>query len=242
MNNLYHKVAFASVCTALSFAWVANKEAKAAEFTLTPTIAYTLLERKDQDGLADYTIFGDESLYTGVHLGGDEYSYEYRVLYEFNLANLSLASTAISSAILGFKATTTSYRRPPHGLYAYGYIGNGKTDVSDFEGEEYLGRRAGYFLDFDSSSENISKIFDFNVLPFISQRIKNKDTFVGFSLLNDENAVTLNKDARLTITTVDAAEPVPEPTTLFGSALALSVGGWLKRKKSSQQNKRTPQH
>jgi hypothetical protein len=35
---------------------------------------------------------------------------------------------------------------------------------------------------------------------------------------------------------------VPEPTTIFGSALALGVGGWLKRKKSSQQHKTTSQH
>jgi hypothetical protein len=34
MNNLYHKVAVASVCTALSFALGANEEAKAATFTL----------------------------------------------------------------------------------------------------------------------------------------------------------------------------------------------------------------
>ncbi len=33
------------------------------------------------------------------------------------------------------------------------------------------------------------------------------------------------------------AQHVPEPTTIFGSALALSLGGWLKRKKSSQHNK-----
>jgi hypothetical protein len=39
MNNLYQKVALASVCTALSFALVANKEAKAAVFTLTPTFS-----------------------------------------------------------------------------------------------------------------------------------------------------------------------------------------------------------
>ena len=37
-------------------------------------------------------------------------------------------------------------------------------------------------------------------------------------------------------------QQVPEPTTIFGSALALSVGGWLKRKKSSQQKKTTPQN
>jgi hypothetical protein len=37
-------------------------------------------------------------------------------------------------------------------------------------------------------------------------------------------------------------QPVPEPTTIFGSALALGVGGWLKRKISSQQNKPTSQN
>jgi hypothetical protein len=41
MNNLYHKLALASVCTALGLALVANKEAKAAVFTLTPTPSYS---------------------------------------------------------------------------------------------------------------------------------------------------------------------------------------------------------
>jgi hypothetical protein len=33
------------------------------------------------------------------------------------------------------------------------------------------------------------------------------------------------------------SEPVPEPTTIFGSAIGLCLGGWLKRKKSSLPNK-----
>jgi hypothetical protein len=83
-----------------------------------------------------------------------------------------------------------------------------------------------------------SPIFSFNVLPFISQRVKNNDAFAGFSFRQNDGYLTLNEDARLTIITVDdVAEPVPEPATIFGSALALSLGGWLKRKKSSQQNK-----
>jgi hypothetical protein len=49
-------------------------------------------------------------------------------------------------------------------------------------------------------------------------------------------------EIKLIIETADVAEPVPEPTTIFGSAIALGVGGWLKRKKSSQQNKTTSQH
>ncbi|MEG4305373.1 PEP-CTERM sorting domain-containing protein [Microcoleus sp. D3_18a_C4] len=44
----------------------------------------------------------------------------------------------------------------------------------------------------------------------------------------------------LVIETADVAEPVPEPTTIFGSAIALGLGGWLKRKKSNPQHKTTP--
>lgn len=40
----------------------------------------------------------------------------------------------------------------------------------------------------------------------------------------------------------DGAEPVPEPTTTFGSAICLGLGGWLKRKKLSHQNKTTSSH
>ena len=86
--------------------------------------------------------------------------------------------------------------------------------------------------------------FAFNVLPFITQRIENNDAFAGFSFRNfdDDAYLNLSENARLTIITADAPEPVPEPTTMLGSALALSLGGWLKRKKSSQQKKTTPQH
>jgi hypothetical protein len=40
-----------------------------------------------------------------------------------------------------------------------------------------------------------------------------------------------------TLTGEHRAEPVPEPTTMLGTALALGGGGWLKRKKSIKQNK-----
>ncbi len=243
MNNLYHKVAFASVCTALSFALVANKEAKAAVFTLTPTTSFIVGDRNDQDGLGDY-ISGDVPLPVGI-IRGEGYRQEYRAFYEFNIANLSLApNTAISSAIFGVKANTISWYERFSRLDAHGYIGNGQADLSDFEAGEYLDGRFLYSVININSTINPSPIFSFNVLPFISQRIKNNDTFAGFSFRNtrEEAYLTLNQDARLTIITVDVAEPVPEPTTIFGSALALSLGGWLKRKKSSQQNKTTPQN
>ena len=64
MNNLYQKVAFASVCTALGFVLVANKEAKAAVFTLTPTTSFFVGD-KNQDGLGDY-LYGEVPLSVGI--------------------------------------------------------------------------------------------------------------------------------------------------------------------------------
>jgi hypothetical protein len=43
----------------------------------------------------------------------------------------------------------------------------------------------------------------------------------------------------MVVETTNVAEPVPEPITIFGSAIGLCLGGWLKRKKSTLQNKTT---
>ncbi len=238
MNNLYQKVAFASVCTALSFALVANKEAKAAVFTLTASPSFSVGDRNGQDGLGDY-ISGDVPLPVGI-INGEGNRQEYRALYEFNLANLSLApNTAISSVIFGVKANTISSYGRWSRLDAHGYIGNGQADVSDFEAGEYLDGRYLYSVLLNTTIPGIkpSPFFYFDVLPFISQSIKNNDTSAGFSLRIDDAYLTLNQDARLTIITADVTESVPEPTTVLTAAVALGWGGWLKRKNSSQQHK-----
>jgi len=237
MNNLYQKVAFASVCTALSFALVANKEAKAAVFTLTASPSFSVGDRNGQDGLGDY-ISGDVPLPVGI-INGEGNRQEYRALYEFNLANLSLApNTAISSVIFGVKANTISSYGRFSRLDAHGYIGNGQADVSDFEAGEYLDGRYLYSVLLNTTIPGIkpSPFFYFDVLPFISQSIKNNDTSAGFSLRIDDAYLTLNQDARLTIITADVTESVPEPTTVLTAAVALGWGGWLKRKNSSQQH------
>jgi hypothetical protein len=224
MNNLYRKIAVTSICTALSFTLVANKEAKAATITLT-TYGFLASDR-NQDGLGDY-------VYGGVPLPvGRRVNEEYRAFYEFNIANLPLApDTVIARAI--FQTSLNSGYSPYSFLGAYGYIGNGQPDVSDFE--------AGEYLDFARQGQEPQTI-NFNVGSFITQKISNNDAFVGFGVRTSRNYLTLDQDASLIIETVDVSEPVPEPTTIFGSALALGVGGWLKRKKSNQQNKTTSQH
>jgi hypothetical protein len=126
-------------------------------------------------------------------------------------------------------------------LDAYGYTGNGQADVSDFGAGEFLEGKYVYSA-LLNPIPGIKPYFVFDVLPFISQNIKNNNTFGGFSLRIDDAYLTLNENASLTIITADVAEPVPEPTTILTAAVALGWGGWLKRKKSSQQNKTTPQH
>ncbi len=246
MNNLYHKVAVASVCTALGFALGANPEAKAATFTLAPTITFEVIDGgydgHSFDGLGDKVFPGNfDTVVRGTVGEAAEFA-------EINIGSLSFApNTIISSAI--FQAEIYTFETwglgigmiNPGKLGIFGYVGNGTVEASDFE--------AGVFLSsVDVSSSSPGDILSFDVTPFLNQRVSNADAFAGFGIraLN-LGSLTLGGanfpgiQPRLIVETTDVAQPVPEPTTIFGSAIALGVGGWLKRKKSSQQNKTTSQ-
>ena len=255
MNNLYRKVTIASICTALSFTLGANKEAKAATFTLTAT-EFFVEDIYDQngygtDGLGDRLL---NSRYDNEFISNEGYrsivrfpsvgkirNTERRAFYEFNLGNLSLApNTVISSAI--FQASIPSAEAlsfPELFLYLdiFGYVGNGKPDISDFG--------AGVWLDRENTlipfPDVIPKdIVDFDVTGFVNKRVSNGDPFAGFSFrVFNPGFVELGGDSfpDYPVTLVVETEPVPEPTTIFGSAIFLGVGGWLKRKKSPPQNK-----
>ena len=102
---------------------------------------------------------------------------------------------------------------------------------------------------------NVKRIATFNVLPFINSRIGSNNSFAGFGIRfsNEEGFINLTPSAYLTITTAKVTKPVPkppipvanervpEPTTIFGSAIGFCLGGWLKRKKSTLPNKTTSQ-
>jgi hypothetical protein len=229
MNNLYHKVAVASVCTALGFALGANKEAKAATFTLTNSSSYIVVD-SNLDGTGDYAMYSFNNLPVGI-LGSEEA----RAFYEFNIANLSLTSnTVISQAIFQAKVNTILGNDLSFLVDLFGYTGNKTPNLGENFG-------AGVYLDSDQPKQP-AQILTFDVTSLFNQNMKNTTALAGFGIrTNGKGNVTINKDASLIITTVDVAEPVPEPTTIFGSALALSLGGWLKRKKLSQQNKTAPQ-
>jgi hypothetical protein len=246
MKNLYHKVAVASVFTALGFVLGASPEAKAASFTFAPTITFEVIDLEEGpshfDGLGDLVFPGNFDVVARGTLG------EAAELAEINIGSFSLApNTVISSAVfqaeiytflvygLGVSATN------PGSLGIFGYVGNGTVEASDLE--------AGVLLSsVDVSSSSAGDILSFDVTPFVNQRVSNGDTFAGFGIraLNFGNLALGGGNfpglqPRLIVETADVAEPVPEPTTIFGSAIGLCLGGWLKRKKSSPQNKTTSQ-
>jgi hypothetical protein len=252
MNNLYHKVAVASVCTTLGFALGTSPEAKAASFTFPPATTFQVLDdgRYDNsnfDGLGDVVFPASNFSIIAVARGTLG---EMRSFIEFNIGSFSLApNTVISSAVLqteifSFSLTGLGIENPinPGSLGLFGYVGNGTAEASDFE--------TGIFLNsLDVSSSSAGDFLSFDVTRFVNQRVRNGNAFAGFGIralnyggLFLQNVNYPGTPPTLIIETADVAEPVPEPTTIFGSAIGLCLGGWLKRKNSSRQNKTTPQH
>jgi hypothetical protein len=239
MNNLYNKVAITSICTALTFTLVTNKEAKAATITLRPTNYFYVVDINN-DGLGDGA-YGNMSLIpvgrsSTFGLSPWEGVFpEFRAFYGFNIASLSLTSnTIITNAI--FQTTINSWEG--HSSYfalnLFGYQRNGDDINSDFEAGTYLGTHG-------RSPWPRPPNYNFNLLnidatPFVNELVSNNDALARFNMRTNSYArsAEVSSDASLIITTADVGEPVPEPTTIFGSAIALGVGGWLKRKKSSQ--------
>jgi hypothetical protein len=176
-------------------------------------------------------------LYAGSHR---------RAFYEFDIGNLSLApNTVIRSAILKTPIRDTAHGNGDLFLILSGYVGNGRADLSDFDAGESISW--GKVIDANSSPRIPRDSIDFDVTRFINERVNSRDDFAGFGfrigasqqVLNSRATLRDNNNAppSLIIETADATESVPEPTTIFGSALALSLGAWIKRKKESKPAK-----
>jgi hypothetical protein len=149
---------------------------------------------------------------------------------------LSLASnTVISSAFFGVKRFNYIPWERFSDINLFGYKGNGIPDVSDFDTAESLLATHVQFGQFIPRSElqNYNPDFRyFRVTPFVNQLVNQNDAFAGFTFhRNLLNYASYGDKTALIIETTDVAEPVPEPTTIFGLAIGLCLGGWLKRKK-----------
>jgi len=259
-NKVYHKVAVASVCTALGFAIGASEEAKAATFN--SYFPYPLLTFQAYDGgsFGSFDGLGDavDSVYypEGTQEHGHSWSLverttasEIGALTEFSIPNLIQFSNAfrtdtritnITSVVLQVEVEWGFADEGDRPLGLFGYVGNGTAEASDLEAGIFLGS-------FTGSRENSSRRADFNVTPFINRLVGNNNEFAGFALRSlTENRTFLGREgqtfrSRPTLLVEGEYETVPEPITIFGSAMGLCLGGWLKRKKLSQQNKTAPQ-
>jgi hypothetical protein len=271
MNNLYHKVAVVSVCTALSFALGANKEAEAATFSDYgyEVASYLTFQATDGGSYGSFDGLGD----TATHVSYVNYpeppsfahswflgvertdAREVAALVEFPLSSLTRTIIAYHGENAKITSITNAVLRVFVGYWqpyddsavigAFGYVGNGIPEASDFE--------AGVFLDSKKIEENYIW-YDFNVTSLVKELFSNNNEFGGFALrsLNqhqidlpptDRPSKAFPPSLRVSgeIEGGIEPEPVPEPTTIFGSAIGLCIGGWLKRKKLALQNKTTAQ-
>jgi hypothetical protein len=269
MNNIYNKIAFASVCTALSFALGANKEAEAATFSdLGYEVAsYLTFQATDGgsygsfDGLGDtvthvsYVNYPEPPSFAHSWFLGVERTdaREVAALVEFPFSSFTRSIIAYHGGNAKITSITNAVLRVFVGYWepyddsavigAFGYVGNGIPEASDFE--------AGVFLDSKKIEENYIW-YDFNVTSLVKELFSNNNEFGGLALrsLNqhqidlpptDRPSKVFAPSLRLSgeIERGVEPEPVPEPTTFFGSVIGLCLGGWLKRKKSTLKNKTT---
>jgi hypothetical protein len=205
---------------------------------LQPTTAFVVRD-SNSDGLGDLLISIRDTI--GIRKATNVEDAEFA---EFDLGSFPFTpNTVVNSAVFYTRIATFEVSEVgignPGSLGIFGYVGNGTAETSDFE--------AGTFLSsVNTSFDNYDLAFD--VTEFLNQRVRNADAFAGFGI----RALNLGNVAlggyrgtpiatRLIVETAEVAEPVPEPTTIFGSAIGLCLGGWLKRKKSSPQHKTASQ-
>jgi hypothetical protein len=221
MNIFFDKLAFVSVCATLSLILGGNKEAKAINFTI---------EGNSSTGI------GERVLNSSVSVDRrQDFPIERRYFSELDLTGFSIPP---DTRVYATFKTSIQYMGPISSnfyLDLFGYVGNGTADLSDFNAGVRLGTEKPLFAGPNSRFANVS----FDVSQFVNERIRNRDNFGGFGIRVHNSSSFLSYGSgyipatNLTIST----EPVPEPATILGAAVALGWGGWLKRKNSSQQNK-----
>lgn len=257
MNNLYHQVAVASVCTALGFVLGTNKEAKAATFNSSFNDPVITFHAYDGGSFGSFDGLGDAvDSVTDPDVGYRDHSWsvverttasEIAALTEFSIPDFTYSITGSRTDTKITNIISAVFRVEvqwwlgdddgPQTLGLFGYVGNGTAEASDLEAGIFLGSYTG----------SNALVADFNVTPFFNGLVSNNNEFAGFAVRSlTGNRTFLREEGRSfqrppTLFVEGEYETVPEPITIFGSAMGLCLGGWLKRKKLSQQNKTVPQ-
>src|SRR4028118_1979955 len=213
MNNLYYKVAVASVCTALGFALGANKEAKAATITLEPAINFEVLDYSN-DGVADSVRMEDNSYFGKLRVVEGRLFTEFNI--DFSFPNEDITSVFLQTQI-GYLGGSVGEFRNPGSFGLFGYAGNGTGDLSDFGAGELLSSVNTSFLSRGS-------FLSIDVTGFVKQLASNGDPFAGFGFrVFNPGFVELGGNSFPDYPVTLVVETVPEPTTIFGSAIGLCL-------------------
>jgi hypothetical protein len=169
---------------------------------------------------------------------------ETRAFYEFDVFRfLPNPNTVISQA--SFEPGVWTDPNTNIVLQMFGYLGKGTgiPETLDYGsnfftyGDYFLYKSPaeiwnGQYVNFDVTSIVTSIM---NSYHQSNKHYNDRYTFIGIGVYTPSeysNDITLT-GGNLVIT----AEPVPEPTTIFGSFIGLCLGGWLKRRKLTLQNK-----
>jgi hypothetical protein len=230
MKNLFQKLVAVSVCTTLSFTLGANK-AVAIGFNVQGNSSTGMGER----------IFNDVSPSPIFVQRTENSPTETRFVWELDYRGFYTPGQVITRANVEFRVEFAERIYRDLYLDIFGYVGNGRAELSDFNAGVRLDSQNAFTPDpLSGPVEAIS----FDVTQFVDERLRNGDDVLGFAIRVQNSSSFLNYGrVNLGVPTASWSTepvepmPVPEPTTIFGSALALSLGGWLKRKNSSQQNK-----
>jgi hypothetical protein len=103
-------------------------------------------------------------------------------------------------------------------------------------GDSPVGNQFTLFFNVDTSIMTGSVITDTDSYRGVHGDIKHLDIATGRLTANVNRILGVNQITDWTLT-VNGAHAVPEPATMFGTALAFGWGGWLKRKNSIKQDK-----
>lgn len=168
-----------------------------------PDLDFEVLDLGPFDGLGDA---GPFSTFNTIGLGsiGDD-----REIAEFDLSGFSIPSgDVINSAVYEVKITSLDVfglgvplGDNPDSISAWGYVGNGIADLSDFEAGDCLGK-------VDTSAPFVGQILTFDVFHMVEQIVENRDQYLGITLRGDEFGLMAIIEGggfpRLIITTSDS--------------------------------------
>lgn|GEM_PF-5938378 len=220
-----------------------HEEAKAVTLYLSPIIDLSLNPRDLHGSPNSGPKFPDSN--NGLTVFNRPDVGETRAFYEFDVLRfLPDPNTVISQASFGSALFTDGHNTHSAVLQMFGYLGKGTGIPETLDYGSNFFTYSDYFL-YENPYELLhGEHIDIDVTSLVTSLVNsyhqsnknyNDRPLIGIGVYTPSeysSDITL-RGGNLVVT----AEPVPEPTTIFSSAMGLCLGGWLKRRKLTLPNK-----